>query len=522
MSKFELIEEEKKIKTEGSKVFEKVQTIDGFDNFLSRVGLRNNNTLSAGTYTFNLLTRNRVKLEESYRGSWIVGAVIDSVAEDMTRAGVMITTNEGDKDIKDLKNAMSRLQLGQSFCDLVKWGRLYGGALGVIQVQGQNMSTPLNLDTVAKDQFQGVVVYDRWQLNPVMEDLIDSGPDMGLPQYYDIVNDPRAMEPSAPTSTGQVRVHHSRCIRNVGIKLPYFQAITEMMWGESVLERLWDRLISFDNASMSSANLIERANNRTIGIEDLREVISNGGAAYAGLIKFFEMMREFQTNEGITLLDKNDEFQTTNYSFAGLSDMMLQFGQQLSGASKIPLIRLFGQPPAGLGDGGDSVLRTYYDSINAQQEFSLRNGWEVVLKVMWRSCFGKPAPKDLEFNFVPLWQMSATDKATNAKTMTETVIGAYDVGLIKKSTAMEELRQNSGDTGVFSNISDEEIKDAEELEDEPPMPGEVDPGTPVPGKPASQGAGNTAPPAPAIKPSTPVPSLDKKSGWAFKKLFGKK
>jgi uncharacterized protein len=484
------------------------KTADGFDNFVSKLGLNNANPLSAGTYEFNLITRNRILLEAAYRGSWIVGAIVDSVAEDMTRAGVSITTNEDEENLKPLKNSMSRLMIGQSLCSLVKWGDLYGGALAVLQVKGQDLSTPLNLDTIAKDQFQGLVVYDRWQLNPVLDKLIDSGPEMGLPKFYDIVTDPRATQPNFPTATGQLRVHHSRVIRMVGIELPYFQAITEMMWGESKLERLWDRLISFDDATMNAANLIQRANLRTISVENLREILAAGGEAQAGLLAMFEMMRTLQVNEGLTLIDKNDEFQTTAYSFAGLSDMLLQFGQQLSGAAKIPLIRLFGQPPAGLSASGEDDIRLYYDSINAQQEAKLRNGWETIIKVMWRSCFGKPAPDDLEFTFVPLRQTTATDKATNAKTMTETVIGAFDVGLVNKSTAMKELRQNSGETGVFSNISDEDIASAEEEDENPPDPNEVDPN-------ADPSAAQQNPQA-VVKtpPKTPVPGLDEKpTAW---------
>jgi phage-related protein (TIGR01555 family) len=445
-------------------------TADGFDNFISRIGLNNDNALSAGTYEFNLVTRNRIKLEAAYRGSWVVGAVIDSIAEDMTRAGIDITTNEGEEDLKDLQNAISRLQVWQSFSSLIKWGRLYGGAIGIIQIKGQKLDTPLDLDTVAKDQFQGLVVYDRWQLNPVLNEVIDSGPEMGLPSFYQIVNNLTSLQPDAPTATGQITVHHSRVIRYTGIDLPYFQAITEMMWGESVLERLWDRLISFDNATMSSASLIDRANLRTVGIEGLREIIAAGGQAQAGLESMFEMMRLMQVNEGLTLIDKNDTFESTAYSFAGLSDMMLQFGQQLSGASGIPLVRLFGQSPAGLSATGEADMRLYYDQINQQQESRCRNGWEILLKVLWRSTFGKPAPKDLEFGFTPLWQMSATDKAMNAKTNTETITGAYEAGLTDRATSLKELRQTSGDTGIFSNISDEDIKEAED--EEPPMPEE--------------------------------------------------
>lgn len=461
---------------------------DGFDNFVSRLGLNNDNTLSAGTYEFNLVTRQRTKLEAAYRGSWIVGQVVDCVAEDMTRAGIDITTNDGDEEIKDFQTYMSRKKIWDSLANLIKWGRLYGGAIGVMQIRGQKLDTPLDPKTVSKDQFQGLIVYDRWMLNPSLSNVINEGPDMGLPAFYQIVNQLNQMEPNAPTPTGEINVHHSRCIRYTGIDLPWFQAITEMMWGESILERLWDRLISFDSATMSSANLIERANNRMVGIDGLREIIAAGGEAQKGLLAQFEMMQQLQTNMGLTLLDKNDEYKTDSYTFAGLSDLMLNFGQQLSGASGIPLVRLFGQSPAGLNSTGESDIRMYYDNINSQQESKLRNPFETLLKVLWQSKFGTPQPEDLEFNFTPLWQMDAVDKANVAKTNTETVAGAYEAGLTTRSTAMKELRQASGDSGLFSNITDEEIKEAEEeplIPDEAPLPG-MDPSAPNPAKEPSK------------------------------------
>lgn len=470
-------------------------THDSFENFVARLGVGaqpNTNVVSEGTYTFNLITRNRILLEAAYRGSWIVGAVVDSVAEDMTRAGIDIITNEADEDIEDLKTQISRQQVWQSLCDAIKWSRLYGSAIGVMQLEGQKLDTPLNLDSIAEDQFKGIVVFDRWQLNPLMTQLINSGPNMGLPSLYEIVNDPRELEPQAKTQTGQQTVHYSRCIRLDGIKLPYFQAITEMMWGESILERLWDRLIAFDDVTMSCASLINRANLRTVQIEGLREIIAAGGEAQAGLLAQFEMMRTLQTNEGITLLDKNDEFQSTAYSFAGLSDMLIQFGQQISGSSKIPLVRLFGQSPAGLSATGESDMRMYYDNINAQQEAKLRNPWEILLKVMWRSTFGKPSPKDLKFTFTPLWQQTPADKANNAKTTAETIIGAYEAGLTTRSASLNELRDSSGNTGIFSNITDEEISEA----DEDLPPGEQEEGI------------NPAAVDPKMNPSTkPIKSL---------------
>lgn len=524
-------------------VVKAARAADGFENFVSRLGVPANNALSAGSYDFNYITRNRILLEAAYRGSWIVGSIIDNPAVDMTRAGIEITTAKDDSDIKKIKSAMSRLQVWRSLMLLKKWGGLYGGAIGVLQIKGQDLSTPLELDTVDKDQFQGIVVYDRWQLNPQLIDVIQDGPDTGLPKFYQIVNNPTMVDPTADPATGLDAIHHSRVIRNVGYDLPYLQAITEMMWGESILERLFDRLISFDNATMSSASLIDRANLRTVGVEGLREIIAAGGEAYQGLIQFFEMIREFQGNMGLTVLDKNDEFKTDSYTFAGLSDMLLQFAQQLSGASGQPLIRLFCQSPAGLNATGDNDLRMYYDNINSMQEAEFRNGMEIILKVMWRSEFGKPAPDDLEFEFVPLWQQTPTDKATNAKTTVETILAAQET--VGSEVTLTELRDTSGDTGLFSGITDKQISDAKEIDENPPVlpgeldvPGNGDPGqtavagsTPAPGNPkapkmpsssestaGSSAAGATPASAPKekgrdAKPSTPFQKI---SAWLLK------
>ena len=498
-----LTKDQAKMLVSGLQQFRKFATADGFDNFLSKLGLNNDNALSAGTYEFNLITRNRILIEAAYRGSWVAGMMVDAVAEDMTRAGIQITTAEArgkgkEGSLREFRNAMSRLQIQSSLCSTIKWGRMYGGAIGVIQIAGQDLSTPLRLETIAKDQFKGIVAYDRWQLNPIIQDPITEGPNMGLPSVYQIVNDPREMTPNfvpGAYAANGLKVHHSRCVRYVGIELPYFQAITEMMWGESVLERAWDRLISFDNVTMSAASLVDRANLRTVSIDGLREIIAAGGQAQQGLEGFFEMMRRMQVNEGLTLLDKNDVFSQTSYTFSGLDSMMLQFGQQIAGAVGVPLVRLFGQSPAGLNSTGEADLRMYYDNINAQQEARLRNPMDTIIKVMWQSTFGKPAPEDLEFEFTPLWQQTPTDKVTNAKTAAETILGAYEAGVTGRGTTLAELRDASGENGIFSNITDEDIEEA--AEEEPPMP-DMDP----------------AAPNPEVNPNkTPVKSLGDSKSW---------
>ena len=250
-----------------------VATNDGFANLTARMGLGAQNVLSEGTYTFNLLTRNRMTLEAMYRGSWIVGAAVDSVAEDMTRAGINIHSTQEPDQIQIMQQMLTRMGIWQSLLEAIKWGRLYGGALACFVVDGQDTSTPLNIDTIGKNQFKGLKVYDRWSLQPDVTSMIQEGMNAGLPEYYSVVSD---------VNTGKVsdvKWHHSRVIRFIGIQLPIWQAITEMMWGESVIERLQDRLVAFDTATSGAANLIQKAHLRTVQIDKLREVLAAGGKA---------------------------------------------------------------------------------------------------------------------------------------------------------------------------------------------------------------------------------------------------
>lgn len=433
---------------------------DSFVNFAARLGYRGGSQQDASHYQFDYISRNRLQMEAAYRSNWIAGVAVDTVAEDMTRAGVEITSEMDPEDTTALHHATKRLEIWESIEDTVRWSRLYGGAIAVMLIDGQNLASPLNLDSIGPGQFKGLLVLDRWLVQPSLSDLVtEYGPSLGLPRYYDVVADSMALS--------RQRIHHSRCIRMEGLRLPYWQRVSENLWGESVLERIWDRLIAFDSTTEGAAQLVYKAHLRNYKVEDLRDIISTGGPALDGLMQQIELMRQTQTNEGLTLMDTKDEFEAHQYAFAGLSDMMLQFGQQLSGALQVPMVRLFGQSPAGLDSTGESDLRTYYDNINASQESRLRRAMHLLFEIMARSEMGKALPDDFDFSFRSLWQMSDTEKATVAQTVGGTLDQLEQSGNISHVNVLRELRDLSKSTGYFSSITDEQIEAAEA---EPPEP----------------------------------------------------
>ncbi|NUG01985.1 DUF1073 domain-containing protein [Acinetobacter oleivorans] len=438
-------------------------TKDSFQNFAARVGLGTGNQHDQSVYGFNFLSRDRLKLEAMYRSSWVVGQVVDVVADDMTRKGVKLNGLSDPKESEKIDQEMDRLQVWGRLNKTIKWSRLYGGAIAVMMIDGQNVSTPLNLNTIGKDQFKGLLVLDRWMVQPTLQDLVtELGPDYGTPRYYDVITD----------SVGlcNQKVHYSRVIRMDGVELPYNQSITENLWGQSVIERLEDRLTIFDSATLGAGQLVYKAHLRTYKVKGLRSLIAAGGQLYEALVKQINQIRQWQSNEGLTLMDADDTYEAHQYNFSGLDNILLQFGQQISGATGIPLVRLFGQSPAGLNATGESDLANYYDNINQQQEGRLRTPLQILYAVLHMSVLGKPLPDSFSFKFASLWQLDDEKKANVAKGVSEAVIAVEEAGLIKRSTALKELRQSSEVTGIFSHISDVEIKEADS--EDPPPPGE--------------------------------------------------
>jgi uncharacterized protein len=432
-----------------------LMTSDGYQNVFARLGISGDNVASGGTYGFDgFITRNRLMLDAMYRTSWIVGKAVDSKAEDMTRAGISITSELKPEETDKIQKSMTSLQVWKGLQDAIKWGRLYGGAIAIILIDGQKMDQPLNIKTIGKGAFKGLLVLDRWLLNPSLGNLVqDFGPDFGLPKYYDII----------PTSTvlPNLKVHHTRCLRFGGIELPYLWKQAENMWSSSVIERLFDRLLAFDSTTQGAAQLVFKAHLRTIMVDGLREILGAGGKLEEALIKQFQYIRQMQSNEGITLLDSKDKFEAHQYSFSGLDSVLLQFGQQLSGSLDIPLVRLFGQSPTGMNSTGESDLRTYYDGISKDQEAQLKEPLLTVFRAMCMSLLSKPLPDDANVVFNPLWQMNDKEKVELAKNVGDGVASLVNAGIMKKHTALKELRQVSRITGVYTNITEEDITEAE-------------------------------------------------------------
>ena len=448
------------------------QTFDSFANFLAHVGRNTGNQGDGSHYQYSPLSRNRLQMEYAYRSSWIAGRVVDVIADDMTREGVTVTSSVHPDKLSQLDKEVQRLQLWKGLNETVKWARLYGGAGAFLMVDGQDPATPLRLETLRKGQFRGLLPMDRWLLLPSLQDLVtDYGPSFGKPMYYDTVPDSMGMP--------NLHIHHSRMLRVDAVVLPYWQRISENLWGQSALERLWDRLIAFDSTTQGVAQLVYKAHLRTYKVDDLRKLIAQGGQALKGLEQQMNAVRVFQSNEGLTLMDAKDDFETHQYAFSGLDAVLASFGEQLAGASETPLTKLFGQSPAGFNTG-EADIQNYDDSIRQKQVSTIGPQVEILYRIAYINRFGTEPPDVFDIDFKSMRALTDLQKADVTAKNTDSIVKANDSGLVKRSTALKELKASSKITGIWATINDEEINEAEN--DPPPSPESL--GLEVPEKPA--------------------------------------
>lgn len=429
-----------------------VPTRDAYSNPLFRLGYGSQSPLEATEYPLTRMTGNYALLNSLYRENWIIQNVVEIIPNDMTSRWFTVTGSLTPRQTDRLNRAQRVTGLREKVNEGLRWGRLYGGAAGLILIRGQEgvLDRPLDLETILPGTFAGLHILDRWcgvMPEPgLVTDLTD--PDFGLPEYYDI---------QAGEGRIAARIHHSRMIRFTGRELPCLERLAELYWGASEVESLYREVVQYDNTTANMAALTFRANVDTMEVANLEQLFSvTSGEAQRRFWATVQAQSTLKSNFGMQLVNRGDKITNTQYTFTGLSDVHESMCPSLSGASRIPMTKLFGRSPAGMNATGENDLRNYFDYIDTLRESKLAPILRRLLPILAMSELGA-VPKDLDISFPPLWTPKATEVAEIAKNKAEAIIAVFQAGLLRADTAQRELKKLSAETDLFDSISDEEI-----------------------------------------------------------------
>ncbi len=430
-----------------------VTTMDAFSNPAARIGFGTMDLLQATEYPVTRLTQNYQLLTSLYRDNWIVQNIVATIPNDIVRKWYTLRSGVTPECMDQMARLERSTQLRRKLLLGMYWGRLYGGAAGLILVRGQDdLSRPLDLDAVLPGSFLGLQILDRWSgVYPEMELVTDpSDPDFGLPAFYTVREE----------ASGQMvaRVHHSRILRFIGRELPWQEQVTELYWGESEIEAVYSEVVKRDNVSGNIAALTFRANVNYMESDGLDQLLGTANTEMQR--RFWNMMQAqavMESNFGTRIVNRGDAIHNTQYTFTGLPDVYDRVMMDVAGAARTPVTKLFGRSAAGLNSTGEDDLQNYYDYIDGLRENEFRPMIERLLPIMALSAWGE-IPDDLDIDFPPMWTPDAKEIAEIAERKTGAVISAYQNDLLDAGTAMEELQALADETGIFGKISDESIE----------------------------------------------------------------
>jgi phage-related protein (TIGR01555 family) len=457
----EVIKEKLKSQTE---VLNKLYTIDAFQNQMARLGFGQPNLNEGADYPLTRMSQNYNLFTSLYRSSWIVRKIVDVFPSDMVKNWIKFNSSLDPEKISKINSVIRKTKTKEKIKEGLRWARLYGGAAGLILIDGdEDLSEPLDYDTIMLDDYKGLLIFDRWNgIYPDIEledDISDE--EYGYPKYYSIsLSEANNNLMLSYNKQDLVKVHHSRIVRFNGRDLPLWERQAEMFWGESEIEIVFEELKKRDNTSANIASLIFLANIRVLKMNDLGQLLgASTQKAQENLYKVLQAQNQLMSNMGIYVMDKDDDFGSEQYSFGGLNDIYESFMLDIAGACEMPVTKLFGREPAGFNSTGESDLTQYYDTLEEKQETYLQPIIDKLLPIIFMSTLGA-IPEDLDWEFNPCMNVNSKDLADLAQSMASPIFEAFNAGLITKEIALKELKQQNEKTGMWSNITDEDIKNA--------------------------------------------------------------
>jgi phage-related protein (TIGR01555 family) len=150
------------VQTRNQALKDVLRALDGYSNALAFLG-EDSPLISAGTFHRSGLTSQTELLTVTYRENWLAKRIIDMPCEDMTRAWYRLSTSLPEAELHRLKRLEAKHSVKQEIANAIRWARLYGGALALIVIRGEErrLDLPLDTDVLMPGCFQGLLVLDK-------------------------------------------------------------------------------------------------------------------------------------------------------------------------------------------------------------------------------------------------------------------------------------------------------------------------------------------------------------------------
>lgn len=433
---------------------------DGWQNVLTGLGICGRDKKMNGQFLLTKILAQQ-ELDQMYRTDGLTRRIIDLFSNEMIRQGWEIEGDQEGQCLLKLEELKSNLHL----TNLIKWARLYGGAVCVMGIaDGLALDEPVDENAIRNIEW--LHVFDRYQSfsrDGTFEADLNS-PNYGYPNVYTI-NDNR---------TGAVfYVHYSRILRvDWSILPPRWQNFNNG-WGDPLMQSIYEELRNYASVFSSTATMMQDFVNAILSIPDLSSIMASQ-CGEQNLMKRLNIFNLAKSMTNLGIIDANEKYEKVTTNVSGISEILDRFMISLSAVCGIPVTLLFGRSAAGMNSTGDNDVRNFYDAVKQEQECKLKPVLEKLIRYIMLSkdgAFLGVEPDNWSIQFVPLWQNTEEQEAIVRKIVAETDAIYIDRGVLDPAeVAVSRFGGNhwSMNTEIDINARNNNFdpKEVEELEEQ--------------------------------------------------------
>lgn len=392
--------------------------------------------------------------------------MVGTIAEEMTRKWIKLkTVGDDDKSdrVKQLYDALERFHVRDKFREAAEHDGYFGGGQIYIDVL-----SPKNVSAWTDDnELQSkLFISDKKIPKGSLKGFQVIEPVWTYPGVYNAQNplSPDFYKPTQWFVMGKT-VHASRMIDFVSRQVPDMLKASYNFRGLSLIQIAEPYVNNWLRTRDSVSDMIHSFSIPVIGT-DMSQVLQGGGAE--NLLMRLMMFNQCRDNRGAFAIDndstKPETVEFVNAPLSGLDTLQAQAQEQMASVSSIPLVKLLGITPNGLNASSDGEIRVFYDYIHSLQQSIFKTPLKRVLDVIQLSEFGDIDP-DIYFEFEPLYEMSAKEKAEIRKIDADTDAVYVTAGVLSGNEVREKIADDPDSPYHSLDLSDEIEIDLEEDEE---------------------------------------------------------
>jgi phage-related protein (TIGR01555 family) len=383
------------------------------------------------------------QLLAAYRSSWLISKIVGLPPMDMVREWREWEADEA--DTKRIEAEEARLRLPRAVFEALEFGRLGGGAV-LLGTNAASLAEPVR----AGEKLVYVKALSRRRLTPGPIDYDPRSSTFDEPEYFTLSG-----------QHGSDQIHPSRLLVFRGERVPDIlgSQSADDWWGDSVIDRVDRAVKDAQRVSEGYADLVEEAKLDIYRIAGMTDRLLQPGGEEA-MRKRFEATALGKSNYRGIFLDKEDEWDQRQITWAGMPEMVRTYLAIVAGAADIPATRLLGKAPDGQNATGEHDEKNYRSMIATRQGMELRPQLAKLDAILLPSLGLAP---DLYWKFSPLDVPDEETRSKIDKTDAETARIYSDSGLVPSQALEKGVQSKLIEKGTFPGLKDalDELPDLE-------------------------------------------------------------